>query len=161
MGIWCVVDDQVGDFAMAIDKVFESLDAITMDSFFQVIMHWTGVNDQSDDVRRSSTTDRLSAGDGGSKAATERGEDEGDHGSLEEETAHSTEHDSINEADFARDGGEKDDDTAPSSQRPIGNLAQLNSVSFKDLTTNTLHQDDHKEDPHPLAKGLCGSLVTW
>jgi len=41
--------ENLGDFAVAIDKVFEEKDSLTMDVFFQVVAQWAGVGEDGGD----------------------------------------------------------------------------------------------------------------
>ena len=49
--------ENLGDFATAIDKVLEEKDNLTLDLFFQVVAQWAGVDDDESDSEDKGETD--------------------------------------------------------------------------------------------------------
>lgn len=86
---------QVGDFASAIDEVFETLDEITVETLLVVIMRWMGVDEPGEDLSASMGPHHARGPSPGVEEAGGGGE--GDHGSCGDDSAHSTEKDLLEE----------------------------------------------------------------
>jgi len=52
--------EDLGDFAAAIDELMENKDSMTMDTFFSVVAKWAGVSDVGQDVDPETTSDSSS-----------------------------------------------------------------------------------------------------
>lgn len=103
---------QVGDFASAIDEVFETVDEVTVEAFLVVIMHWMGIDEMGDDLRKT-------IGDICGPLLAEEG--------SEEASVHSTEKDLLEEEDSF--DGEQDSLVGDGAITPA--FGALSSPGFK------------------------------